>query len=175
MGRKNRVLSGTKICLKCNCKKLLSEFYKDKRNKLDKTRHMCKVCTVEQTNSYSKNNRTTINKRDNDRYKNSPEFRLRIILRRRIYNAIKHSWKQGSAVKDLGCTIEYFKKYIEDRFSTGMTWENWGRKKGCWSIDHIFPLSRVDLTNRNQFLKVAHYTNQKPMWFSDNIRKGNKI
>ena len=56
-----------------------------------------------------------------------------------------------------------------------MTWENWGNKKGEWSIDHKYPLSKVDLTDREQLLRVCHYTNLQPLWASENIMKGNKI
>lgn len=87
--------------------------------------------------------------------------------------------KAGSAVKDLGCTIDEFIKHTENLFydnpETGekMTWDNHGLFG--WHFDHILPLSRFDLTDREQLLQAVHYTNIQPLWAKDNIRKGNKI
>jgi len=89
--------------------------------------------------------------------------------------AIKIGQKSGSAVKDLGCSIDEFKEYIAKKFQPGMTWENWGKGKGKWSLDHILPLSYFDLGDRVQFLKAAHYTNYQPLWETDNLKKGYKI
>jgi hypothetical protein len=43
------------------------------------------------------------------------------------------------------------------------------------NLDHIHPLSLLDLTTPEDFKKACHYTNLQPMWFIDNIKKGNKI
>ena len=52
-------------------------------------------------------------------------------------------------------------------------YHNWGVHG--WHIDHITPLSSFDLTCREQFLKVCHYTNLQPLWAKDNFSKGCKI
>jgi len=109
-----------------------------------------------------------------ERTKRDIQFRLGRLLRGRLYRAVKRGWKAGSAVRDLGCTIAEFKAYIEGLFLPGMTWNNHGNGDGKWNIDHIIPLVAVDLTNREQFLRVCHYTNLRPLWFVDNIRKGGK-
>ena len=102
-----------------------------------------------------------------------PVVRLRQNLRNRLNAAIKNKQKSGSAVRDLGCAIEEFIKYIESKFQEGMTWENWGRKG--WHLDHIKPLIAFDLTDRQQFLEACHYTNIQPMWYKDNLSKGSKM
>jgi len=101
------------------------------------------------------------------------EFKLKERLRHRLYIAIKNNSKNGSAVKDLGCTIPELKEYLEKLFSNGMTWENWGLKG--WHIDHKKPLSSFDLTNRKELIKAVHYTNLQPMWGIENLKKSNKI
>lgn len=105
------------------------------------------------------------------RYNNDIQFRLKVILRNRLTVAIKKNQKAGSAVRDLGCTIDFFKNYLESKFLSGMTWEN----VGDWEIDHIIPLSRFDLTDREQFLKVCHYTNLQPLWKQDNLSKSSTV
>lgn len=86
--------------------------------------------------------------------------------------AIKNDYKAGSAVKDLGCSIQEFKIYIESKFLPGMTWDNWGIN--TWHLDHIISLSSFDLTIREELLKAVHYTNLQPLWAKDNIKKSNK-
>lgn len=109
------------------------------------------------------------------RRKNDLNFRLTCSLRTRLWNALHGKFKTGSFIKDLGCTIDELKIYLEQQFKDGMTWNNYGNKEGQWSLDHIIPLSRFDLTIREQFLKAAHYTNLQPMWHIENIKKNNKI
>lgn len=107
------------------------------------------------------------------RYEEDTNFKLTNILRSRLSIAIKKGFKSGSAVSDLGCSIEEFKLYIEAQFKSGMTWDNWSREG--WSLDHIIPLASFDLTDREQLLKACHYTNLQPMWARDNESKGSKI
>lgn len=107
------------------------------------------------------------------RRKEDINFRISEALRSRIHMAIKNSSKSGSAVADLGCSIEEFRQYIENKFEPGMTWENWGHK--TWHLDHNIPLAYFDLSDRDQFLKACHYTNYKPMWAEENMKKSSKI
>lgn len=96
-------------------------------------------------------------------------------LRARLSRAIRGTQKVGSAIGDLGCTIAELKMHLEHLFQPGMTWANYGYGKGRWSIDHIFPLSRAKLTDREEFQRVCHFRNLQPLWWSDNCRKGAKV
>ena len=128
---------------------------------------------------YNQLYKTRRNELRNKRRKEDKQYHLTCVLRDRIYHAVKRLGinKPGSAVKDLGCSIAELKIYIETKFQQGMSWDNYGRIPGikCWEIDHIIPLSKLDLSNRKEFLKACHYTNLQPMWQEDNIRKFNKI
>ena len=86
--------------------------------------------------------------------------------------ALKRNQKVGSAVGDLGCSVEFLKQYLEFKFQSGMTWDN--HSQFGWHIDHIIPLSSFDLTDREQFLKACHYTNLQPLWWNENLSKYNK-
>ena len=99
-------------------------------------------------------------------------FRLTESLRKRMARIIRRDQRAGSAIKDLGCSIEELKKYFESKFQKYMTWENYGQFG--WHVDHIKPLSNFDLTDRKQFLEACHYTNLQPLWWKENIRKSNK-
>jgi hypothetical protein len=110
------------------------------------------------------------------RYNENVNARLAHILRSRLNSALKNCQKVGSAVRDLGCTIDELRQYLESLFQPGMTWENQGRRiKNGWEIDHIFPLSRMDLQDEEEFKKANHYTNLKPEWKINNLKKGNKF
>lgn len=109
----------------------------------------------------------------NNRFKTNLQFKLRHNLRGRLKLAIKNNFKAGSAINDLGCSIEELKQYLESKFSPGMNWDNW--KYDGWHIDHIKPLASFDLTDRQQFLEACHYTNLQPLWAKDNIIKSDKL
>jgi len=105
--------------------------------------------------------------------KNNIQYKLSCRLRERLRDALNVKHKVGSAVKDLGCTIDELKIYLESKFQSGMNWDNYGLYG--WHIDHIKPLSSFDLSDRKQFLEACHYTNLQPLWAKDNLAKGSTI
>ena len=109
--------------------------------------------------------------------KEDPEYKLRQNLRKRLNCAMKKNTKSGSAVRDLGCSIVEFRIHLESKWQSGMSWDNYGRKKGvrCWEIDHITPLSTFNLEDREQLLKACNYSNLQPLWAKDNLSKGGKV
>lgn len=113
------------------------------------------------------------NARAKQRRKEDLGYKLGCYLRSRTTEAVRGNWKNGSVVKDLGCTIEELRHYIESKFQYGMTWDNWS--VSGWHIDHVIPLASFNLADRTQFLKAAHYTNLQPLWAKDNLRKGNHV
>jgi len=105
-----------------------------------------------------------------NKYHNDINFKLAALLRSRLRNAIKNQQKSGSAVDDLGCSIEELVVYLENLFTEGMTWDNHGE----WHIDHIKPLAKFNLTNRRELLKACNYSNLQPLWAKDNLSKGGR-
>jgi len=103
---------------------------------------------------------------------NCPKEKLSNALRARIRDAVGGKCKAGSAVRDLGCTPDQLVEHIESLWKPGMSWNNYGYRG--WHIDHIRPLALFDLTNREQFLIAAHYTNLQPLWAEENLTKGKK-
>lgn len=125
--------------------------------------------------AYRRKNKVSLARYERERRRQDPTYRVIGNLRTRLRSVIRGTSKCGSAVRDLGCTREELITYLESLFEPGMTWDNYGNKEDQWSIDHIIPLSKVDLTNREEFLKVNHYTNLRPMWHLDNLKKGNRL
>jgi hypothetical protein len=68
----------------------------------------------------------------------------------------------------LGCTILDFRKFIEDKFTEGMSWENHGE----WHLDHKTPVSWGK--SEIEVYELNHYTNFQPLWSHDNLSKGNR-
>jgi len=71
--------------------------------------------------------------------------------------------------KIIGCSQDEFRKHIEKQFKSGMTWENRGRY--TWHIDHIIPLVKFDPKNLDDVKKANHYTNLRPLWATENLKK----
>jgi hypothetical protein len=121
---------------------------------------------------YKENNREKLNawlrQYRTKKFINDPIFKLTHNLRGRLAQAVKNGWKSGSAIRDLGCSIEFLKQYIESKFYANMTWDNWGE---VWELDHIKPLFRFDLTDREQFLIACNYKNLQPLTIEDHRKK----
>jgi len=74
--------------------------------------------------------------------------------------------KSGSAIDELGCSIEEFKLYLESKF------EPWIKK--TWNLDHRRPLASFDLSDSTQLKEACHYTNIQPMLSKANLIKSDK-
>jgi hypothetical protein len=183
-----------KKCGKCVAFKEIIHFYKDRTTK-DGLAWQCINCAKEkqrlfqQTEAgkakgrkdaqiFRKRHPDRVQKYVRDRKMIDTQFKLANSLRGRLRSALKRKSKKGSAVKDLGCSIIEFEKYIESLFYpnpiTGetMTWANWSIPG--WHLDHIIPLIHFNLDDPDQFLKAIHYTNFQPLWAIDHYKKSPK-
>jgi hypothetical protein len=146
---------------------------KDKKEWYSLNREHC----CEYASHYYKENRESCNDtasaRRRIRYKEDTNFKLKLNLGKRLCIAIKGNEQRGSAIDNLGCSIEFLKTYLESKFTQDMSWENWGYRG--WHIDHIKPLCSFDLANKDQLKLSCHYTNLQPLWALDNQRKSGKI
>jgi len=106
-------------------------------------------------------------------YKNDPNHKIKVLLRTRIYIAMKSFGTKKSAKTQelIGCSAHQFKEHIESQFRPGMTWENYGK----WHIDHIKPCSSFNLSDPEEQKKCFNYMNLQPLWAVDNLKKSNKI
>lgn len=175
-----------KKCSRCKKRQSKSNFH-TRSGATDGLQYLCKLCKKKDNRVRYKKHEEKIKENTRRWRKKNPDkiksirriyarkkrkldilCKLAHNIRNRLRSAIKNNQKSGSAINDLGCSIEYFKKCIEKQFRKGMSWNNYGQ----WHIDHIKPLSKFNLTNRQEFLKACHYTNLQPLWKKDNLRKG---
>jgi len=106
----------------------------------------------------------------NAKLSEDPQFAIQFRLRKRIYRAIKKGYKAGSAVRDLGCSIEEAKGYWESlpTWNPEWSWADWGK---LFQMDHIRPLGLFDMTDREQFVQAVHYTNLQPLSIEAHLKK----
>jgi hypothetical protein len=174
-----------KQCISCLLIKDSTHFYYRKHT--GSLNNKCKECVkLESKTTYSNNKEEVLSKKKeyfqlkktelrvykrnkcNKDYKENIQYKLKTVLRKRLWHALKGEWKSGSAVKDLGCSIVDFKLYLESKFEPGMNWDNYGKK---WQIDHIRPLSSFDLTDARQLKDACNYNNLQPLFLIDHFKK----
>jgi hypothetical protein len=95
-------------------------------------------------------------------------WRLAKSLRDRLYKTVTRETKLTSATKLVGCSISILKEHLENQFTDGMSWENYG----LWHIDHIRPCISFDLTDPKQQIECFHFKNLRPIWEFENRSKG---
>jgi hypothetical protein len=147
------------ICEKCNFEKKLCEFSKLKKNYKKKICLSCypKFLTEQKTEWYKKEQKSNIN------------YRLKKSLASRLRNVLS---KKDSTMNYIGCNIQYLREWFEYNFTLEMNWENYG---SYWSIDHILPVNKFDLTNENEKLCCWNWSNLMPVSVTYNSSKKNRI
>jgi hypothetical protein len=142
-------------CEKCQEEKALKDFAKLK--KFYKKR-ICVSCypkfLTEQKTNWCKNEHNT---NMNYRIKKSLAARLRSFI-----------VKNDSTMNYIGCNIQYLREWFEYNFTSEMNWDNY-----CtyWSIDHIIPVCKFDLTNEDEKLKCCNWSNLMPVSIKYNSSK----
>jgi hypothetical protein len=134
-------------CEKCEEKKTLKNFAKLKKFYKKKICISCypKFLTEQKTEWCKKESQTNINYR----LKKSLASRLRTVL-----------IKNDSTMNYIGCNIQYLREWFEYNFTDEMNWDNYG---SFWSIDHIIPVCKFDLTVEDQKLKCWNWSNLMPV------------
>lgn len=173
-----------KICTSCKKEKSINEYHKKRQTNTGYS-YVCKECMRIKNKKYYKKyyekHKDKIikckiisnNKRRKVRKQNDPAYKMQCNLRRRMLLAVNGKRKMSSTFDLIGCTPEFLKDYLKSKFSTGMSWDNYGYEG--WHIDHILPCSSFDLTDPEQQKKCFHYTNLQPLWAKDNMSKGDNI
>lgn len=115
-----------------------------------------------------------LNKKYQEKLKRNtnPSYKLITNQRTRITSILKKH-KTNKTLDLIGCSAEFLRHYLENKFQEGMSWDNYG--KYGWHVDHIIPCSSFDLTDIEQQKICFHYTNLQPLWAKDNLQKSNKI
>lgn len=106
------------------------------------------------------------------RKQNDPLYKMTITLRSRVMTAFKRKKLKKSAPSQelLGADWKIIFAHLESQFKDGMTWRNHGYGHDKWHIDHKIPLASAK--NKEELIKLFHYTNLQPLWQKENQSKG---
>jgi hypothetical protein len=142
-------------CEKCNGEKPLKDFAKLKKFYKKK---ICLSCyprfLTEQKNEWCRNESKT-----------NMNYRLKKSLAARLRNVLD---KKDCTMNYIGCNIQYLREWFQYNFTSVMTWDNYG---SYWSIDHIIPVCKFDLTIEGEKLKCWNWTNLMPVSVQFNSSK----
>jgi hypothetical protein len=156
---------GLKICNQCKEHKPIKEF-----NTNSKQSNGCKECAKEYRRINYLPNEIL---KQRERYKTDPVYKLDSICRTYIYGALKGKPKTRRTKEIIGVTPFELKQYIEDRFESWMSWDNWGIGEGMWQVQHIIP--RDFAINEKEIYLINHYKNLIPMCATANGILKNRI
>lgn len=148
---------GSKKCIGCDRKRVHAlDSYRQAQ-----IRHQRRRTKAKRTTEKGKAANRIYRRKQQRRIRSTPEGRLAKNLRDRLQKAVKRSARGGSAVRDLGCSIQEFRLYIEGLFEPGWSWEgsSWGP---IWHLDHIKPLSWFVLSDPEQIKIACHWSNLRP-------------
>ena len=116
-------------------------------------------------------------KQNNEKYKQwckeyakSTQVAIRGTLSTRIRTLLAK--KHKSTTEYLGCTVNYFMKWLESQFDESMSWDNHG---SYWVIDHVKPCKAYDLTVDAQASECFHWKNMRPLEKTENAEKCDKV
>lgn len=102
-----------------------------------------------------------------ERRQKDPIFKLKGTVTSNIIRSLKmkKTIKKNRTVEILGCSIEFFKEYLEEKFEQWMDWSNHGLYNGVlnygWDLDHIIPISSAQ--TEEEILSLNHYSNFQPL------------
>jgi len=103
------------------------------------------------------------------RRRENPYLMLRARLDARVKKLIKKGLLSAKPKTDavIGCSGVELCFHIEGLFLPGMTWGN----RRLWHIDHVRPCNTFDLLDPAQQATCFHYSNLRPLWAQDNMRR----
>ena len=148
------------------------EYYNKNRETINEKR---KERSNKKSLEYYYKNKEIQNKKSVERRRlrmlNDSSFKLshniRVLIRKSLQN--QFTTKSKKTIEILGCTFEEFKIYLESKFDDKMNWDNQGT---YWHMDHIIPISSAE--TEEDVYRLNHYTNFQPLYWLDNLKKGNK-
>lgn len=168
-----------KICSKCK-RELDKRMFYVRLGSKDGLQAWCKECWQNNNRTASvrlsnkgryEKNKVEIRKHEARRRKNDLKFRLRHNLKQSFKKFIAN--KSGSFSRYIGCSIEDFKKHIEEQFESWMSWENYANNN--WHLDHIIPQSAFNPFSEEESMLCWNYRNFQPLSAKENIRKSGSV
>ena len=99
-----------------------------------------------------------------NRLRTDPEYRIYSNLLSRVNGLLGRRNNRNGTVELLGCSVQELKARLEQQWESGMSWANYGKGEGKWSIDHVRPCASFNLLDPAQVNECFHFSNQCPSW-----------
>jgi len=133
-----------------------SEWRKENKDKLKEYHTNWRTNNQDRIKEYSSNYY--------DKVQGDPKLKLVKNIRTALWVALteKNISKNNHTFDLLGYTIDDLINHLENLFTEGMSWDNYGE----WHVDHIIPISKFAFTDINdyEFVKCWELINLRPMW-----------
>jgi len=126
----------------------------------------CSVCSTIKPKDKFRYNRLICKDCERD----DPITKFKRCVRARIWYALSCK-KEMHTVKYLGCTSSEYLQWIL-KYNENYNLENRGK---VWHIDHVIPLSKFDLEDKEQQLIAFNWRNTMPLSAKENLSKNAKI
>jgi len=147
----------------------IRNYYQENKERLNENsknyRKLHKDHLNRKRNEYNKINK--VHKKATERRQKDPLYRMSSNIRVYLRYSIKSSgFGKSKKTEDiLGCSFKEFKLYLESKFESWMSWNNYGLYNGelnyGWDIDHIIPLKMAE--TEDDLYKLNHHTNLQPL------------
>lgn len=166
---------------KGNSDKLKAYSYSYYHENKDEVRDKAKKRYIENIEDYRKRRKAQYWAAHEDNIRKSSEYHLQRLkddsfyrfvarCRKRVWAAFNEGGysKKTKTFELIGCTQDEVRRYVEDQFEEGMSWDNYGE----WHLDHKIPLSSAE--NEEEIALLCHYLNLQPLWAVENLSKSAK-
>ena len=97
--------------------------------------------------------------------KSNMNYRIKKSLAARLRTVLN---KKSHTMDYVGCNIQYLREWIEYNFTSEMNWENYGT---YWSIDHIIPINKFDMSVECEKYRCWNWSNMTPVTVNFNSKK----
>jgi hypothetical protein len=139
-------------------RRLYNEKYKhDPAYKAATKERRARYQSTEHAKEYARNWRA-------NRLRTDPAYRIYSTLVIRVNGLLGRRNNRKGTVELLGCSVPELKAQIEQQWEPGMSWANYGRGEGKWSIDHIRPCASFNLLDPAQANECFNHKNLRPSW-----------
>jgi len=142
------------------------ERQKQKLEEIGEGNKKCSCCSEIKPEDRFRHNRLKCKNCERD----EPLDKFKRNVRSRIYIALKKN-KEMKTVKYLGCTSQEYLNWILT-YNESYTLENRG---SIWHIDHVIPLSRFNLEDKEEQLIAFNWRNTMPLSAKENLAKNSRI
>ena len=166
-----------KRCIECRIIKPLFEFRISSGGR-DGYRTDCKLCEIKKKKEHY--GKRSVKDKRNKKLKEKRETDIAFKLNTDIATTMRRSLKGKKNGAPWETLVDYdtneLIKHLESLFTEGMTWENYGRGKYKWNLDHVVAIAKFNITSAEcqEFKDCWALSNLQPLWETRNAEKGDK-